>query len=36
MVSHLVATNSTDPPEMMAAAGEFLEAASDPPSDLLN
>jgi hypothetical protein len=31
-----VATNSTDPPDMMAAVGEFLEAASNPPSDLLN
>jgi hypothetical protein len=31
-----VATNSNDPPDMMAAVGEFLEAASNPPSDLLN
>jgi hypothetical protein len=31
-----VATNSNDPPDMMAAVGEFLEAVSDPPSDLLN
>jgi hypothetical protein len=31
-----VATNSIDPPDMMAAVGEFLEAASAPPRDLLN
>ena len=31
-----VATNASDPPDMMAAVGEFLEAVSDPPSDLLN
>jgi hypothetical protein len=31
-----VATNSSDPPDMMAAVGEFLEAVSGPPSDLLN
>jgi hypothetical protein len=31
-----VATNSNDLPDMMAAVGEFLEAVSDPPSDLLN
>jgi hypothetical protein len=31
-----VATNSNDPPDMIAAVGEFLEAASNPPSDLLN
>jgi hypothetical protein len=31
-----VATNSTDPPDMMAAVGEFLEVVSGPPSDLLN
>ena len=31
-----VATNSNDPPDMMTAVGEFLEAESDPPSDLLN
>jgi hypothetical protein len=31
-----VATNSSDLPDMMAAVGEFLEAVSDPPSDLLN
>jgi hypothetical protein len=31
-----VATNASDPPDMMAAVGEFLEAVSDPPSNLLN
>jgi hypothetical protein len=31
-----VVTNSSDLPDMMAAVGEFLEAVSDPPSDLLN